>query len=98
MVVVHSTVPVGTCDREGWVHSPIRGRHPDLEEGVARFTKHFGGHRSAEAASEWKRIGVDVESHPRAAAPEAGKLWELGEYGGQMRVEPAIQAWGLARA
>src|SRR5690606_9562872 len=27
LVVVHSTVPVGTCDPHGWVHSPVRGRH-----------------------------------------------------------------------
>ena len=33
-VVVHSTVPVGTCDAEGWVHSPVRGVHPNLEEGI----------------------------------------------------------------
>src|SRR5699024_12186191 len=88
--------PVGTSDREGWVRSPIRGRHPDLEEGVASFTKHFGGQRADEAASEWKRIGVDVESHPRAAETEAGKLWELVQYGVQIRVEKSIHAWCVA--
>src|SRR5699024_11934419 len=34
MVVVHSTVPVGTCEENGSIHSPILGRHPDLEAGV----------------------------------------------------------------
>ena len=93
LVVVHSTVPAGTCDEQGWVHSPIRGRHPDLEEGVATFVKHFGGAGAAEAALEWKEVGVPTAVHPRAAECEAGKLWELVQFGVQVRVEKAIHAW-----
>lgn len=93
MVVVHSTVPVGVCDRAGWVHSPIRGRHPHLEEGVATFVKHFGGNGAAEAAVDWKACGVPTAVHPRAAECEAGKLWELAQYGLQIRTQKAIHAW-----
>lgn len=93
LVVVHSTVPTGTCDAQGWVHSPIRGRHPHLEEGVATFVKHFGGAGAEEAALDWKDAGVTTAVHPRAAETEAGKLWELAQYGLQVRVEKAIHAW-----
>lgn len=97
MVVVHSTVPVGVCDRAGWVHSPIRGRHPHLEEGVARFVKHFGGSGAEEASLDWKDCGVPTAVHPRAAETEAGKLWELAQFGLQVRVEKAIHAWCAER-
>lgn len=93
MIVIHSTVPVGVCDAEGWVHSPIRGRHPNLEEGVSTFVKHFGGHRAKEAALNWKAAGVPTAVHPRASDTEAGKLWELVQYGVQIQVEKAIHSW-----
>src|SRR5690606_40778498 len=48
LVVVHSTVPVGTCDANGWVHSPVRGRHPNLVGGLRKFVKH---------RSEERRVG-----------------------------------------
>lgn len=92
-VVVHSTVPVGTCDAQGWVHSPIRGRHPHLEEGVTSFVKHFGGAGAEEAALDWKQAGVPTAVHPRAAECEAGKLWELVQFGVQVRMEKAIHTW-----
>ena len=93
LVVVHSTVPVGVCDAQGWVHSPIRGRHPDLTEGVATFVKHFGGVGAEEAALAWKDCGVPTAVHPRAAETEAGKLWELVQFGVQVRMEKAVHAW-----
>lgn len=97
MVVVHSTVPAGTCDAQGWVHSPIRGRHPHLESGVATFVKHFGGSGAEEAALDWKAAGVPTAVHPRAAETEAGKLWELAQFGVQVRVQKAVHAWCVER-
>src|SRR5690606_37553242 len=94
LVVVHSTVPVGTCDRLGAVHSPVRGRHPHLAEGVRRFVKHFAGERAAEAAAIFERCSVPVAVHGRrAAATEAGKLWELAQYGLQVVIEKQIHEW-----
>lgn len=91
-VIVHSTVPVGTCDAHGWVHSPVRGRHPHLTEGLETFVKHFGGVGAAEAAELWPG---PTRVHARARDTEAGKLWELIQYGVQIRVEKAIHAWCL---
>lgn len=96
LVVVHSTVPIGTCDPHGWVHSPVRGRHPNLAPSLRTFTKHFGGSRAAEAADMWAPISKTAV-HPRAVETEAGKLWELVQYGLQVRVCQAIHEWCMAR-
>ena len=90
LVVVHSTVPVGTCDANGWVHSPVRGRHPNLVGGLRKFVKHFGGLGAHEAALHWPGWS---RVHTFARDTEAGKIWELIQYGVQIRVEKAIHAW-----
>lgn len=97
LVVVHSTVPVGTCDAEGWVHSPVRGRHPHLVEGLDAFVKHFGGREAALAAKSFAACGVHVELHDRAAECEAAKLWELVQFGVQVKIEQAIHDWCTER-
>lgn len=93
LTVIHSTVPVGICDPEGWVHSPVRGRHPDLADSLLTFVKHFGGSRADEAAKLFEDADVDVTVHPRAADTEAGKLWELVQFGVQVVVEKQIHTW-----
>src|SRR5699024_10099150 len=57
------------------------------------FVKHFGGAGAEEAALAWKDCGVPTAVHPRAAETEAGKLWELVQFGVQVRMEKAIHAW-----
>lgn len=54
MIIIHSTVPVGTTDRinkvigrELAVHSPVRGVHPDLAEGIRKFAKYVGTEEAA---------------------------------------------------
>lgn len=84
-VIVHSTVPIGTCDPHGWTHSPIRGRHPNLEAGIRAFPKHVGGAQAHAVAHTLNRAGIATVTHPRAADTEAGKLWELAQYGIQVR-------------
>lgn len=39
--VIHSTVPIGTSKKLGAIHSPIRGVHPNLEQGIRTFTKYI---------------------------------------------------------
>ena len=47
LTIIHSTVPVGTTDSLATtlrvVHSPVRGVHPHLVEGVRTFVKYFAG-------------------------------------------------------
>lgn len=89
-VVVHSTVPVGTCDPRGWTHSPIRGRHPHLSEGVRTFTKHFGGPHARKAAEAFMTAGIKCKHHATAATTEAGKLWELAQFGVEVAMNKRI--------
>lgn len=90
LVVVHSTVPMGTCDQHGWVHSPVRGRHPHLTESLLTFTKHFGGRDAEQAADPFQAAGVPVAIHDLARDTEAGKLWELATYGLSVVIEKRI--------
>lgn len=85
LVVVHSTVPVGTCDPNGWVHSPVRGRHPHLASSMRVFPKWFGGERAREV--DWP---YETRRFEYAADTEAAKLWELTQFGLQVRVTQAI--------
>lgn len=50
LVIIHSTVPVGTTKKiKGLaVHSPVRGKHPQLFEGLKRYDKYVG-YNDAEA-------------------------------------------------
>lgn len=87
LTIVHSTVPVGTCDRHGWVHSPVTGKHPQLVKSLGTFNKFFGGPRAEEAAEFWPGPSTTT---PLAANTEAGKLWELAQFGMQVRITQRI--------
>lgn len=96
LVVVHSSVPVGTCDKEGWVHSPIRGVHPNLEQGIRTFVKYFGcedAKLADQAAEPFRQQGINCFYCPSAAESEALKLWDTTQYGIQIMLEKHIHAW-----
>lgn len=90
LVVVHSTVPPGTCDPHGWVHSPVRGRHPNLAESLRTFLKLFGGARAEEAAWPWIDLGLPAVTTSRAVTTELGKVWELAQFGVAVALEKLI--------
>lgn len=93
IVIVHSSVPIGTCDFHGWVHSPIRGVHPNLELGIRTFVKYFGGKQAFEAAEIFARLGVKVRIAARARDTEAAKLWDTTQYGVMILLEKEIHAF-----
>lgn len=93
MVIVHSSVPVGTCDGNGWVHSPVRGVHPHLERGIRTFVKYFGGTHSVEASAIFKNMGIEVRAWARARDTEAGKLWDTTQYGMMIVINKLIRSW-----
>lgn len=94
IIIVHSTVPVGTCTPHGWVHSPVRGRHPDLGLALRFMPKWFGGGKAEHAANHWPG---DTLTYPCSEETEAGKLWELVQFGLQVRVCQAIWEWSQER-
>lgn len=93
LVIVHSTVPVGTCDAEGWVHSPVRGIHPHLEQGIRTFVKFFGGTRAHEGAKIFRDQGIKTMTSLEARETEALKLWDTTIYGWNILLEKAIKAY-----
>lgn len=92
-VVVHSTVPLGTCDSIGAIHSPVRGIHPNLEEGIRTFVKFFGGANAQVVAREFTDRGVKVYCTTRAADTEALKLWDTTQYGWDILIQKAIHEY-----
>jgi UDP-N-acetyl-D-mannosaminuronate dehydrogenase len=90
LIVVHSTVAPGTCDKYGAVHSPVRGRHPNLAPGVQKFRKYFGGLRAPEAAVLFAEKGVDIYTTPLAKTTEFAKLFDTEQYREAVLVEKGI--------
>lgn len=90
LVIVHSTVPIGTCERIDAVHSPIRGVHPNLEAGIRTFVKFFGGPRAEEAAQYFSAVGVKTLCTPLAKNTEAMKLWDTEQYREAIKLEKRI--------
>lgn len=93
LVIVHSTVLVGTCDKENWVHSPVRGVHPNLEQGIRTFVKYFGGDRAHEAAEIFRAHGIICTAVNKASSTEALKLWDTTQYGLMILIQKEIHRW-----
>jgi UDP-N-acetyl-D-mannosaminuronate dehydrogenase len=82
LLIIHSSVPVGTTDRFGdiAVHSPVRGVHPNILEGLKTFDKYFGGKQAKKASNLFKGLcpTVCVKS---ARDTEMAKLLDTTYYG-----------------
>jgi len=91
LVVVHSTVPVGTCRLIKAVHSPIRGVHPHLEKGIRTFVKFFGGQEANRAAKIFKSKGVHTHCVFNSDDTEALKLWDTTQYGTMILLNKEIK-------
>lgn len=93
LVIVHSSVAVGTCDALGVVHSPVRGVHPNLEKGIRTFVKYFGGKQASQAAKIFEDIGIKTKVYDNARTTEALKLWDTTQYGYLIMIEKMIHKW-----
>lgn len=93
IVVIHSTVPVGTTRALNACHSPVRGQHPNLVDGIRTFTKFFGGEGAEQAASAFWERGVSSEVVENPETTEAGKLWDLLQYGLSIIAQKEMYRW-----
>lgn len=91
LVVIHSTVPIGTSDMLDAVHSPVRGVHPNLEQGIRTFVKYFGGSNADRAALRFGVEGIRTKCVPSARTTEALKLWDTTQYGAMILLEKQIK-------
>ena len=98
--VIHSTVPVGTCEKIGEfvVYSPCRGIHPELEKGIRTFTKYFAGNEAEKAAKIFKEADHNMDCAwnimPNSVRSlEAAKLWDTTQYGWSIILEKVIHKY-----
>ena len=90
VTIIHSTVVPGTTNiisdvsEANVVHSPVRGVHPNLYEGLMTFVK-FVGSDDSEATQLAKEhiesLGIRVELCSSSRATELGKLLSTTYYG-----------------
>ena len=92
LVIIHSTVPIGITRKISpiAVHSPIRGTHPNLEEGIKTFVKYFGGKKAEEAAKIFSNTGIVTQCFKKPETTEVIKLWDTFQYGVMIMLEKEI--------
>lgn len=81
--VIHSTVPIGTTAEIGnAVHSPVLGRHKDMESDMIKYTKWISGRLSADVAVYFRNAGFNAKSiGEKTETTELLKLFCLAKYG-----------------
>lgn len=79
LVIIHSTVAPGTTSAiklAPCVHSPVRGRHPDMVRDIRDiYVKYFGGPCAKEAAQIFDNCGVKTKCFEQPETTELGKLF-----------------------
>lgn len=88
--IIHSTVPIGTSRKLHATHSPIRGVHPELEEGIRTFTKYFGGPEAMVVGRIFEMKKIPVFFCNNQEDTEALKLWDTTIYGINILIEKEI--------
>lgn len=90
LVIIHSTVAPGTTKKlagmfKGMVvHSPIRGIHPHLYEGIKTFIKYIGAENEKAgslAEKHLKSLGIKTKVFVPSLTTEIGKLLDTSYYG-----------------
>lgn len=78
--IIFSTVPIGTSRSLNAVHSPVEGRHPDLE-GSMKVMKRWVGGRNKIASQFFWNAGIKVMQVPNPEFTEFLKLRSTSLYG-----------------
>ena len=86
LVIIHSTVAPGTTKElsknfPNIVHSPVRGIHPNLKEGIRTFVKAVGGGGYFDATQHLESLGISVKVYESSVATEVAKLLDTSYYG-----------------
>ena len=86
LTIIHSTVAPGTTKKIGGmvVHSPIRGIHPNLFEGIKTFVKYIGADNKKTASlakKHFQSLGIKTKVFFPSVTTELGKLLDTTYYG-----------------
>lgn len=79
LVIVHSTVPVGTTRQLGEMvaHSPVRGQHNDLKYSIMRFIKYVAGVTRVAGQRAFKHLHANGFPAYLWGKPEETELMKL---------------------
>ena len=90
LVIIHSTISPGTTKKiiketknKMIVHSPIRGVHPRLYQGIKTFVKFIGADNKKAgqtAENHFKKLGIKVKTFYPSSTTELGKLFDTTYY------------------
>jgi UDP-N-acetyl-D-mannosaminuronate dehydrogenase len=89
VTIIHSTIAPGTVDKLTTyssanykiVHSPVRGVHPDLYEGVMTFDKIVAGNAAEEVYQHFISLGMSPRIYENSVTSEVAKLLSTTYYG-----------------
>ena len=86
LTIIHSSVAPGTTKKIGGaiVHSPIRGIHPDLHQGIKTFLKYIGADNKRVgrmARKHLRDLGLKTKVFNPSITTELGKLLSTTYYG-----------------
>lgn len=90
LTIIHSTLRVGTTEKISLrteshvVHSPVRGIHPNLLDGILTFVKFIGSSKessSIAASNHFESLGVKSKILSSSRETEIGKLLDTTYYG-----------------
>ena len=79
--VIHSTVPVGISRKCGAIHSPVRGMHPEMENGLKTYVKFLGGKDASEVADYFRRANFKIQLCEKQETTELAKILSTTRYG-----------------
>lgn len=85
-IAIWSTVPIGTTSsiNDYIVHTPVEGKHPDLELSIRQMERWLGAGITEEGvffSQYFKNLGLKTKVVPDARFTEALKLLSTTEYG-----------------
>jgi hypothetical protein len=92
--IIHSTVPVGTTRQCADVHSPIHGKHPNLQEGIRTFVKYVGAVDEVSqglACKSLLRAGITVELADSPEETELSKILCTTQFGLHVVIAKEVQ-------
>lgn len=84
VTIVYSTVPIGTCERLGVVHSPVEGKHPAIGLSIQNSPRWFGTsdrNKMVVARQGWFKTRIPIRAMPSANFTEWLKLRSTSKYG-----------------
>jgi len=86
LTIIHSTVEPGTTKKIGGmvVHSPIRGVHPELYEGIKKMVKYIGAdilEAGIMAEEHLRSLGIKTKAYGPSTTTEVGKILSTTYYG-----------------